>query len=146
MEEPGSFRLGELTVCVQPDFACRDGDSLLTYAWMTGEADAAPTGEILACHVLYACETWRAAPERVIAHAFDLGANKVFEHRLTQADLDEARSRILASAGAMKAFLDEPEAGEARFPLAADDRPCGACSFRRVCPRFASAAGPSLPG
>lgn len=141
LEDLASFVLDGVKVWVQLDCAHRDGPGARIYDWKTGKAGAAGTRDQLALYTLYATGRWSLPPGDITAVEFNLASGELFEHRVEPGQFDTVKRRVAESAAAMRALLDDPAANRAtedRFALVESDKPCRLCSFRRVCPRWAS--------
>ena len=142
LESLSSFRLEDVKVYVQPDFARKTDDGLTIYDWKTGKADKPSTREQLACYAFYATKQWSAAPTDVTTAELNLGTGTLIERKMTADDLKAAETTIRDSIQGMRALLDDVPtnlATEDHFPLATDEKPCRLCNFRCLCPRFAEA-------
>jgi CRISPR/Cas system-associated exonuclease Cas4 (RecB family) len=140
LEQLASFKVDDLKVWVQLDFAHQRNDGIRIFDWKTGKADTGGARDQLALYVLYAAQHWQVEPDRVTAVEFNLNNGEFFEHTADAEQLEAVRQRVRASAVGMKALLDDAalnQASEARFALTEDEKTCRRCPFRRVCPKWA---------
>ncbi len=146
IEKLGSLDVDGIKVWVQLDCAFRAGDDIRVVDWKTGKADPDGTRSQLTLYAWYAATRWQTPLTQVEAAEYNLSADAWVAHRFTKEDVAALRARIVESADAMKALLDDAAlnlATEDRFPLAESEKPCRTCPFRRVCPRWADTNSPT---
>lgn len=142
VEKLGSFDVDGIKVWVQLDCAFRAEDEIRIVDWKTGKTDAEATRLQLALYAWYASRHWAAEPGQVSPNEFNLGTGEWVGHRFTADDFKPIHERIVTSASAMRALLDDAannRASEENFALSESDKPCRKCPFRRVCPKWADA-------
>lgn len=141
IEKLGSFDVDGVKVWVQLDCAFRADGNIHIIDWKTGRADAGATKMQLALYAWYAGKEWNTPPEQIVPAEFNLGSGELISHTFADTDFQPVRERIATSVAAMRELLDDAGANtatEENFPLAETNHPCATCSFRRVCPRWAT--------
>ena len=144
IEKLASFEVDGTKVWVQLDCAYRADGEIRVIDWKTGKSNADATRDQLALYTWYASRHWHAEPAAIEAAEFNLGTGERVAHRFAAPDFAPLQDRILSSAAAMRALLDDPaqnRATEEKFALSENEKACRKCPFRRVCPKWADAAG-----
>jgi PD-(D/E)XK nuclease superfamily protein len=140
VEEFSSFSLDGTRVHVVLDFSYRDRNRhVVIYDWKTGRSDSARHEVQLACYGFYATRKWDVTPDQVTMIEFNLASGQEASYPLAGVGLDSIRRYILSSIRDMKLLLADPEtnaAVEDRFAFTDNERTCGFCNFRTVCPRW----------
>jgi CRISPR/Cas system-associated exonuclease Cas4 (RecB family) len=140
IEELGRFDFEGTPVWAVLDFALRGPEgSAVIYDWKTGAVAPEANRAQLVCYALFLEAEHGVAPERVITRLVYLGREPVVhEHRVTPADVEEAKGLLRASIAAMRGLLAEPgtnRAERASFPMTDDLARCAVCVYRRLCGR-----------
>jgi len=151
LEDLVSFHVGEVEVFLRMDLAYRDTDGRVVIVdWKTGRNEGRFNEVQVAGYALYAAERgWVGDPEEISTELNYLVIPKAVRRSVNRKKIEQARSFIQKSAGAMKALLLDPLENLARledFPMI--DRPsvCRRCNFRRLCfPPQAGARGALSP-
>lgn len=137
LETLSSFPFEGVKVFVKLDVAYRDEDDRVVIVdWKTGRAPDPDHSMQVATYALYAGDTWKVEPTRVVTRLAQLATGSSEDVQLSAQALASAVSRIRTSIRDMRQALADPEANVAReadFPPVDEPRVCARCAFRRVC-------------
>lgn len=124
-------------VWVAPDFGFWTGQGRLALVdWKTGGANPDASAFQLGCYALYAHEVLGVPPAQVDLLEVNLREPQVTAVHWDDARLEAVREQLRLSIRAMRAYLVDPDANEARqadFERTEDLRICRWCNFRAVC-------------
>lgn len=132
-----TFQFEGVKIFVAPDFAFEDdAGKTRILDWKTGRPREKDRSQVRG-YVLFAMDRWGTEPGDAVAELHYLGLGEVDRVDVTKGALESFKDEMRASIAAMRSGLEDPAgnvAEKAAFPPVSEQRACGRCNFRRVCP------------
>lgn len=145
IEDLEEFDLEGSKVYVKLDFARRKDGFVEIYDWKTGKADAGTAALQMGIYALYAMGRWGVGLEAIRGYLFNLSETSPRPEPcpVTEASLDETRTKVRESVAAMKALLANPDRNEPlpseSFRFTDNARLCDYCNFLKICEKYTPA-------
>jgi CRISPR/Cas system-associated exonuclease Cas4 (RecB family) len=145
LEKLLTFIVDEAKVYVKMDFAYRtpQGGAVIV-DWKTGSRKPQPEGLQLGCYALYATEAWEMTADQIQVIEVNIHIGAVGTAQITEQHLASAREQISAGIADMRSLLRDSENNVAHiddFPAKPNQRLCGRCVYREVCPEYQAQSG-----
>ncbi len=137
VEELNTFLIEDEKIYVKLDLLYRSkDDTWVIVDWKTGQETEKNEQQVL-LYALFLHDKYQVPYDRIEIRIEYLLSGDFVSVTVRPEDIERVKREVLASAKAMKAYLEDPAENKPKpavaFPASPESRKCGGCNYREIC-------------